>query len=361
MHWVSLIKVPNIPRDSIFFCSDIGVKTIVILQINSMSKYFLYFRYSYKEKMSDIQSKKATDVENIISNDYVETSLNEVLKSDETPFSREQNRFLLRIPNIVGRSEYKRQRVLELLTTPSGIEFANFIIKYNEGGKVCINGTTYILLSVAYQNASSDSYSDEIVLKLKFKVYTKKGEESEYMRATTSISKLVVDDNFFGENSNDLAVLAEIKNVEKVLRIVVYYALLSISTVCENMELMEKVLLKSAEKASIGDNIYAFVPFNLLEDMEYKEDISTSIVDVVNEAIEHETKLLDCKQELLCIGVVPASVNTLSKYFSRDEKNFISPSDIKLVSSRPTNFTIYLNQGNTVISRLVYQFYINLI
>ena len=130
---------------------------------------------------------------------------------------------------------------------------------------------------------------------------------------------------------------------------VVYYALLSITTVCENLDLMERVLSRPTNETSVDDSIYVLVPPKVVVDAEYKEDILAAIVNCMNQAIEDKLKFDDCKQELLCIGVVQGSINSLSSHFSREKVAHILISNIELVSSRSSNFRILCCQGSKVI------------
>ena len=276
--------------------------------------------------------------------DYEEVTLKEMLKSDDIPFSCHQNRFKLQIHGVLGKAENLNKMLLELLNTPSVLEFADFIIKCNEGDKIAIGDTIYMLLAVTCSNTSKITNIQNASLTIHLRVYKKDGNQSSYMTATASIS------NFLVQRSETLEDLMEvdihIKNIERVSRMIVYYALLSISTVCENLDLVKKVLFPVQDHASGMNSIYALIPFNFSDDEKYKENTLTSVVHCVNDAIQDNLKLAECEEELCSIGVIPDSIKSLSKYFNGEIQTFLSPSDVHVVSSRPSNFKMYCCKGN---------------
>ena len=98
------------------------------------------------------------------------------------------------------------------------------------------------------------------------------------MRATTSISKLIVDDDTAGKSSKDLEIIVKVRNIERVSRMIVYYSLLSIAMVCENLETVEKVLSASRGQSTDSARAFALIPSMFAEDIQYQENTRRSIV-----------------------------------------------------------------------------------
>ena len=158
------------------------------------------------------------------------------------------------------------------------IEFANCIIKSNDGGKICIGDTTYLLLFVSCHNTTLGQQSHDAALTLHLKVYKNDGTNSDIMRATTSISKLIVDDDTACKSSKDLEIIVKVRNIERVSRMIVYYSLLSIAMVCENLETVEKVLSASRGQSTDSARAFALIPSMFAEDIQYQENTRRSIV-----------------------------------------------------------------------------------
>ena len=278
---------------------------------------------------------------------FVELTINDLHSLHDTPFLKEQNRFRIQIPGVTNKSAYNENRLLTLLNNPSVIELANTIIKSNGGSKVSIGDTTYLLLSVVCHNISQSTHSSNIVLTLHLKVYKNDGEKPNTLRATTSLSNLSVDNEHSSEAQEDIALLVEIKDVENVSRMMIYYSLLAISTVCENLDIAEKILSPPITELSGRETIFAMIPSRFSADAQFKENTTKSIVNCVSQAIEDKRTLVQCKQELLCIGVLPSSIDSLYQYFKTGTLVTLTSSDIEVVSGRPNNFKLHCYQGNT--------------
>ena len=286
------------------------------------------------EELSEIKKSHGEQCHDIVTRDesnpnhFEQISLKEIMDHDDVPFLSQQNRFKLSIHNFKG--EY--QDIGKLLRKPTVLDLAKRFIQSNGGGRVHIGGKTYVLINVSREKASTDD--EDVVLNLHLKMFKKVGEKSSFIRAPAYIKNLDVHDNLTGDSLMKVDVFITIDNVKNICRMIVYYALLSISTVCENLELINRILSDSPKEISDEDIIYALIPASFSEDNNYKENTLISIVETINQAIEDKSKLTDCEDEMISIGVIPPSIHTLKKYFDQVGNNRISTAKVELIWSQ---------------------------